>query len=295
MKETNISGKNVRAVVAFGSNIEPRADYITKALAAVGEFPDTVLIAASPLEETEPVDVPEEFSSRLFLNCVAIFETALSPREFSRRMHEVEDSLGRVRGKRRNTPRTIDIDLIDFGGIVLNEKELTLPHPRARERDFVFRPWMELEKKLIRGDMRSRRNAVDSETRKEKSSALCRKLSSFIGDAKKVCLYRALKAELDLSEFENECIQKGIEVIIPEKRGNEYVVDKAGEIDLWICPGLAFTLSGARLGFGGGWYDRFLAQAKPGARSYGAAYSFQIYERLPQGPWDARLSGVVTV
>lgn len=285
----------VRAVVAFGSNIEPRADFIAKALSSVEGFPDTRLLAASPLEETEPVDVPEEYSSHLFLNCVAIFETALSPREFSRRMHAVEDLLGRVRGKIRNTPRTIDIDLIDFGGMVLDEKELTLPHPRARVRDFVFRPWMELEKKLIRNDMRSRRNAVDPETRKSKSAALCRKLASIIGDAKKVCLYRALKAELDLSEFENRCIQKGIEVIIPEKRGNEYFVDKADEIDLWICPGLAFTLSGARLGFGGGWYDRFLAQAKPGARSYGVAYTFQIYDRLPQGPWDAKLSGVVTV
>lgn len=295
MKETNISGKSVRAVVAFGSNIEPRADYITKALAAVGEFPDTRQLAASPLEETAPVDVPEEYSSRLFLNCVAIFETALSPREFSRRMHEVEDRLGRMRGKVRNTPRTIDIDLIDFGGIALSEKELTLPHPRAKERDFVFRPWMELEKKLIRDEMRARRKAVDAAERGAKSAALCRKLAALVGDAQKVCLYRALKTELDLSEFENECMRRGIEVTIPEKRGDGYFVDKAEEVDLWICPGLAFTLSGERLGFGGGWYDRFLAQAKPGARSYGVAYAFQIRDRLPQGPWDAKLTGVITV
>ena len=295
MSENDISAKKIRAVVAFGSNIEPRANYITKALAAVGEFPDTRQLAASPLEETAPVEVPEEYSSRLFLNCVAIFETALSPREFSRRMHEVEDRLGRVRGKVRNTPRTIDIDLIDFGGIALSEKELTLPHPRAKERDFVFRPWMELEKKLIRDEMRARRKAVDAAERGAKSATLCRKLAALVGDAQKVCLYRALKTELDLSEFENECIRRGIEVTIPEKRGDGYFVDKAEEVDLWICPGLAFTLSGERLGFGGGWYDRFLAQAKPGARSYGVAYAFQIRDRLPQGPWDAKLTEVITV
>jgi dihydropteroate synthase len=58
-------------------------------------------------------------------------------------MHGIEDALGRVRTV-RNGPRTIDIDLIDFDGIVLNEPELTLPHPRAAERDFVLRPLAEL-------------------------------------------------------------------------------------------------------------------------------------------------------
>lgn len=63
--------------------------------------------------------------------------------DFSRRMHGIEDALGRVRTV-RNGPRTIDIDLIDFDGLVLDEPELTLPHPRAAERDFVLRPLAEL-------------------------------------------------------------------------------------------------------------------------------------------------------
>ena len=63
--------------------------------------------------------------------------------DFSRRMHRIEDALGRVRTV-RNGPRTIDIDLIDFGGIVISEPELTLPHPRAMERAFVTRPLEEL-------------------------------------------------------------------------------------------------------------------------------------------------------
>jgi 2-amino-4-hydroxy-6-hydroxymethyldihydropteridine diphosphokinase len=74
-----------------------------------------------------------------FLNQIVVLETALEPLDFSRRMHEVEDALGRVRTV-RNGPRTIDVDLIDFGGITLSTPELTLPHPRARERDFVMRP-----------------------------------------------------------------------------------------------------------------------------------------------------------
>jgi 2-amino-4-hydroxy-6-hydroxymethyldihydropteridine diphosphokinase len=58
-------------------------------------------------------------------------------------MHAIEDDMGRVRLV-RNGPRTIDIDLIDFGGVKMDDPELTLPHPRARERDFVLEPLAEL-------------------------------------------------------------------------------------------------------------------------------------------------------
>ena len=58
-------------------------------------------------------------------------------------MHAVEDRLGRVRTV-RNGPRTIDVDLIDFGGLVNDDPALTLPHPRAHLRDFVMRPLAEL-------------------------------------------------------------------------------------------------------------------------------------------------------
>ena len=134
---------NDRAVVSLGSNIELRADYLRRALAALSALPETRLVAASSVAETEPVGVPPQFAAMKFLNQVAVFETALDPFEFSRRMHAIEDDLGRVRTV-RNGPRTIDIDLIDFGGRVITTPELTLPHPRAHLRDFVRRPLAEL-------------------------------------------------------------------------------------------------------------------------------------------------------
>ena len=100
-------------------------------------------VTVEEVVETEPVDVPPEFAAMKFMNQVAVFETALSAREFSKRMHAVEDSLGRIRTV-RNGPRTIDIDLVDFGGMVSDDPELTLPHPRARMRDFVMGPLAEL-------------------------------------------------------------------------------------------------------------------------------------------------------
>lgn len=133
----------VRAIVSLGSNVEPRASYLARALAALGDMPRTRLLKASSVVETEPVDVPAEFAGMKFLNQVAVFETGLDAHGFSRRMHAIEDALGRVRTV-RNGPRTVDIDLVDFGGMRLDEPDLTLPHPRARDRAFVTEPLAEI-------------------------------------------------------------------------------------------------------------------------------------------------------
>lgn len=132
-----------RAVVSLGSNIGDRAAHLKRAVELLSVLPETKLVKVSSIIETEPVDVPKEFSGMKFLNQAAVFETNLSPHEFSDRMHAIEDDMGRVRLV-RNGPRTIDIDLIDFGGVKMDDPELTLPHPRAKERDFVLVPLAEL-------------------------------------------------------------------------------------------------------------------------------------------------------
>ena len=129
-----------RVILCLGSNIEPRLDYLDRAQAALCALPGTRFAAASPTEETDPVDVPPEFAQRRFLNRMLVVETELAPSEFSRRMHGIEDDLGRVRGEMRNIPRTIDIDMIDYEGVVSSDPEVVLPHPRAKERDFVMEP-----------------------------------------------------------------------------------------------------------------------------------------------------------
>ena len=143
MSRMNSQKPSNRAIVSLGSNIEPRADCLKRAIAALSSLPETRFVKASSVIETEPVDVPSEFAALKFLNQVAVFETTLDPFDFSRRMHAIEDDLGRIRTV-RNGPRTIDIDLIDFGGKVINTPELTLPHPRAHLRSFVQDPLMEL-------------------------------------------------------------------------------------------------------------------------------------------------------
>ena len=132
-----------KAIVSIGSNIEPRKERLKKALGVLAALPSTRLVKESSVFETEPVDVPDEFVALKFMNQVAVLETTLSAREFSERMHAIEDAQGRVRTV-RNGPRTIDIDLIDFGGEKSDDPALTLPHPRGRERSFVMDPLAEI-------------------------------------------------------------------------------------------------------------------------------------------------------
>ena len=132
-----------RVAVSLGSNIGNRAAHLKKALAALSRLPRTRLLDASSVVETKPVGVPREFSSMMFLNQAAVFETELEPLEFSRAMHAIEDRLGRVRTV-KNGPRTIDIDLIEYEGVRMRNDELVLPHPRARRRRFVIEPLREI-------------------------------------------------------------------------------------------------------------------------------------------------------
>lgn len=67
------------------------------------------------------------------------------------------------------------------------------------------------------------------------------------------------------------------------------------DVDVWLVPGLAFTSAGGRLGYGGGWYDRFLAAASAQAVFLGIAYSFQVVSDLPLEPHDRPLTEIVTV
>ena len=140
------AGKKIRRVaLSLGSNISPRRVYLSKAISALSAMPETRFVASSSIYETKGVDVPQEFADMDFLNQAALFDTALSPEEFSSRMHCIEDSLDRLRAI-PNGPRTIDIDIITFGDEKRNTPQLVIPHPRAASRAFVQLPLRELHR-----------------------------------------------------------------------------------------------------------------------------------------------------
>ena len=135
----------VTVLVAFGANLGDRGATILAAQRELAEAPGIGAFRASPLRESVAV-TPEgpDPSAPAYLNGVALLETALSPHELLDLLQHAENRHGRVRGAVW-ADRTLDIDLILYGGRVVADDRLTVPHPRAHERDFVLAPWLDLD------------------------------------------------------------------------------------------------------------------------------------------------------
>ena len=134
------------AVLAFGSNLGDRAATIREALRMLGDDAGLRIEAVSRLYET-PALKPEGISDEApaYLNAVARVHTILDPLALLAAVNQVEDALGRVRHERWGD-RTIDIDIVDYGGIVADDDpRIVLPHPRAHERAFVLVPWLDVD------------------------------------------------------------------------------------------------------------------------------------------------------
>jgi 2-amino-4-hydroxy-6-hydroxymethyldihydropteridine diphosphokinase len=131
-----------RAYVGLGSNLGDREATLRRALELLAATPGVELLVTSRFSETEPVGFIDQ---PRFLNAAAAVETGLSPRELLERLLEIERELGRTREGPRFGPRTIDLDLLLHGDVVLDEPGLTVPHPRLHERKFALEPLGELE------------------------------------------------------------------------------------------------------------------------------------------------------
>ena len=134
-----------RAVVALGSNLGDRGATVMEAVRLLAAVDGVEVTAASSLIETVALTPHgRDESAPGYLNGVVLVDTTLDPEALLDAANAIEAELGRVRGERW-ADRTIDIDLVDYEGVTLDTPRLTLPHPRAAERDFVLRPWLELE------------------------------------------------------------------------------------------------------------------------------------------------------
>ncbi|MET1035951.1 MAG: 2-amino-4-hydroxy-6-hydroxymethyldihydropteridine diphosphokinase [Arthrobacter sp.] len=132
----------VRSILALGSNLGERRDTLSLAVAGLAEGGDVRLRQVSEVVQTKPVGGPPGQPD--FLNMVVEVETSLGPLELLRRCQDVENRHHRVREVRWG-PRTLDIDIITYGDVVLETPELTLPHPRAAGRAFVLQPWARMD------------------------------------------------------------------------------------------------------------------------------------------------------
>lgn len=132
-----------RAYVGLGANLGDAASAVREALKSLDALPRTCVARASSLYRS----APHEASGPDFVNAVALLHTALAPHELLAELQVIELRQGRERPY-RNAPRTLDLDLLLYDELLLDDAVLTLPHPRLHQRAFVLRPLAEIDPSL---------------------------------------------------------------------------------------------------------------------------------------------------
>lgn len=133
------------AVVALGANLGDREATLRAALADLDAADGIRVVAVSPLVESVAVTLEGPDADRpAYVNGVALVESERAALELLDLLQRIEADHGRVRAERWGD-RTLDLDLVDMDGAVLDAERLTLPHPRAAERDFVLGPWLAVD------------------------------------------------------------------------------------------------------------------------------------------------------
>ena len=133
----------MKAVIALGANIGNPKEQMDLAVAMLREATDFKTV--SSYFSTKPVSDIEQPD---YLNAVCIVESDLPALDLLALLHGIEKTLGRERNEKWG-PRTIDLDLIQYGSLLSSADELQLPHPRAHERRFVIEPWHSIDPDAI--------------------------------------------------------------------------------------------------------------------------------------------------
>jgi len=129
-------------LLGFGGNVGDVRSTIQQAIAQLCDGRDLRLIARSCDYSTPPWGVTDQ---NRFVNLCILAETRLTPRDLLNRVQVIEQQFGRNRAnERRWGPRTLDIDILTYGELVLDTPDMTLPHPRLFERAFVLLPLMDI-------------------------------------------------------------------------------------------------------------------------------------------------------
>lgn len=129
-----------RAFVALGGNLDHPAARLLRVMGELDDLPHTRLLRASSLYRTAPVGYDDQPD---FINAVALVETTLTPEALMLELLACETRHGRVR-EQRNGPRTLDLDLLLYQDRMLDDRFVTLPHPRMHVRPFVLVPLLEI-------------------------------------------------------------------------------------------------------------------------------------------------------
>ncbi|MBQ3300973.1 MAG: 2-amino-4-hydroxy-6-hydroxymethyldihydropteridine diphosphokinase, partial [Eggerthellaceae bacterium] len=141
-------GCNVALVANEGEEREGKIAQLNMAISQMCSLPDTQIVDISSFYESEPAYYEDQ---DVFVNAIVLLRTGVPPMELLGYLHAIENSLGRVR-EIPNGPRTCDLDIEDYQMYVSDSPDLTLPHPRTLERDFVVKPLAELRPGFVFAD-----------------------------------------------------------------------------------------------------------------------------------------------
>ena len=136
----------MRAYIGLGSNLDDPVSQVRDGLRALGQLPQTRVVAESALYRSWPLGPAEQPD---YVNAVAALDTELGPQTLLRTLQAVEVAHGRVRGAVRWGPRTLDLDLLLYGHLQLTEPSLTVPHPQMANRAFVLVPLREIAPEIV--------------------------------------------------------------------------------------------------------------------------------------------------
>lgn len=128
------------AYVGIGSNLEEPQRQVYEAFAELDRMPHTRVVRKSSLYRSAPAGHAEQPD---FINAVAQLETGLPAERLLAELQEIEARHGRKRSF-ANAPRTLDLDVLLFGDLILDRPDLRIPHPRMHERAFVLKPLLEI-------------------------------------------------------------------------------------------------------------------------------------------------------
>ncbi|AGN87223.1 2-amino-4-hydroxy-6-hydroxymethyldihydropteridine diphosphokinase [Enterobacter sp. R4-368] len=129
------------AYIALGSNLASPLDQVNAAMTALGEIPQSRIVAVSSLYRTPPLGPPDQPD---YLNAAVALETDLTPETLLDHTQRIELQQGRVRKAERWGPRTLDLDIMLFGNLTLNTERLTVPHYDMKNRGFMLWPLFEI-------------------------------------------------------------------------------------------------------------------------------------------------------
>lgn len=135
-----------KAVIALGANQGEREQTLLNAVSDLRATEGVVVVTESSVIQTVALtESGYDESAPGYVNQVVIIHTAWPAEHLLERLQEIEQRHGRARDGVRYAPRTLDLDIIDWGGVTVDVPGLTLPHPRAHERRFVLAPWLEVD------------------------------------------------------------------------------------------------------------------------------------------------------